>query len=104
LEGHAENFTGLADGEILLQTEPVALLHKHDLLEEGIPLAGLASQSPKQPEEEEARHRERVWKSFFRSNKSDKFGELEVWKDGAPQTLAISQFKSLQWNSTSKVM
>ena len=38
-EGHAENFTGSADGEILLHTEPVALLHKHDLLEEGIPLA-----------------------------------------------------------------
>ena len=64
-EGHAENFTGSADGEILLQTEPVALLHKHDLLEEGIPLAGLASQSPKRPEEEGARHCERVWKSFF---------------------------------------
>jgi hypothetical protein len=45
LEGHAENFTGLADGEILLRTEPVALLHKHDLMEEGIPLAGVASQS-----------------------------------------------------------
>ncbi len=27
-EGHADNFTGLADGEILLHTEPVALLHK----------------------------------------------------------------------------
>jgi len=39
LEGHAENFTGSADGEILLHTKPAALLHKHDLLEEGIPLA-----------------------------------------------------------------
>ena len=103
-EGHAENLTGSADGEILLHTDPVTLLHKHDLLEEGIPLAGLASQSPKRPEEEGARHRERVWKSFFRSKKSDKFGELEVWKDGAPHPRAISQFKSLQWISTTKVM
>jgi hypothetical protein len=43
-------------------------------MEEGIPLAGLASQSPKRPEEEGARHREKVWKSFFRSNKSTKLG------------------------------
>ncbi len=73
-EGHAENFAGSGDGEILLHTDPVALLHKHDLLQEGIPPAGLASQSPKRPEEEGARHRKRVWKSFFRSNKSTNLG------------------------------
>jgi len=89
-EEHAKNFTGLAVGEILLHMDPVALLHNHDLLEleEGIPPAGLASQSPKRPEEEGARHHERVWKSFFRSNKLTNLGNWE----------------SLQWISTTKVM
>jgi len=99
---HAENFTGSADGEILLHTDPVAPLHKHDLLQEGIPPAGLASQSPKRPEEEGARHRERVWKSFFRSNKLTNLGSWGCGWMAHPRT--ISQFKSLQWISPTKVM
>ena len=101
-EEHAENFTGLAVGEILLHMDPVALLHKHDLLEEGVPPAGLASQPPKRPEEEGARHRERVWKSFFRSNKLTNLGSWGCGWMAHPR--AISQFKSLQWISTTKVM
>ncbi len=67
-EGHAENLTCLVDGEIMLQMEPVALLQKHDLLDEGIPLADLASCPPRRPEEEGARHCERKPKSSFQPN------------------------------------
>jgi hypothetical protein len=72
-EGHTKNFTGLADGEILLHMEPVALLHKYDLLDEGILPADLASHSSKWPEEEGARHCKREWKIFF--DQINKFGE-----------------------------
>jgi len=85
-DGHAKNFTGLADVEILLHTDPVALLHKHDLLEEGVPPAGLASQPPKRPEEEGARHRERVGKSFFDQINQQIWGVVGVdgWRTPAP--------------------
>ena len=85
-EGHAKNFTGSADGEILLHTNPVALLHKHDLLEESALPAGLVSQSPKWPEEEGARHRERVGKSFFDQINRQIWGVggVDGWRTPAP--------------------
>ena len=46
LEGYAKNLTGSTDGEIALPTEPIALLQKHDLLDERISLLELATLPP----------------------------------------------------------
>ena len=74
--GHAEDFTGLTEGEITLPPQAVALLQKQDLLDESIPLADLPGCSPRQPEEEGARHHKREQKHFF--DQMDGFGEEGV--------------------------
>ncbi len=65
LEGYAENLSGLADGEITLPLQAVALLQKHELLDESIPLADLAPCSPRRVEEDGARNFEREMEAFF---------------------------------------
>jgi hypothetical protein len=75
-EGHTEDFTSLVEGEITLPPQAVALLQKQDLLDESIPLADLPGCSPRQPEEEGARHHKREQKHFF--DQMDGFGEEGV--------------------------
>ncbi len=65
LEGYTQNLSGSADGEITLPLQAIALLQRHELLEKSIPLADLATCSPRRAEEDGARHCEREAEAFF---------------------------------------
>jgi hypothetical protein len=65
LERHANNFSGFAEGQIALPPQAVALVDKHKLLDESIPLANLARSSSRRPEEDGAWHRKRERGSVF---------------------------------------
>ena len=71
LKVYAENLRGAADGEITLSLQAVALLQKHHLLDERIPLTDLARGPPRRTKEDGARHRERQERSgrvfFYKS-------------------------------------
>ena len=71
LKVYAKNLRGTADGEITLSLQAVALLQKHYLLDESIPLTDLARSPPRRMEEDGARHRERQERSrrvfFYKS-------------------------------------
>jgi hypothetical protein len=90
LEGYVENLSGSADGEITLPLQAVALLQKHELLDESILLADLATCSPRWVEEEAFFLIE--WTNLVRRG----------YEYGTPRAPNF-ETKSLRRNSTKKV-